>query len=378
MRRQVVVTGIGLVSGVGEGLDAHLAALASGALAPVSTERHSGYPVHAVVPLEWDRQIPKKSDQRQMEPWQRLGCYAAGLALDAAGAKGDPDLKARMQLVVAAGGGERDYGVDGQILTGLRDASEPGPYLNEHLLGDLRPTLFLAQLSNLAAGNVAIVHGVTGASRTFMGEEQSGIDALRIAEARIAARQADIILVGSSYNAERPDVMLTYELGGFLWRDGWRPVREREAGRGGFVLGSAAAFLVLEAEEHAAGRGAAAIARVEPVFSVRTRRAAGSVAAAIESLWAMRDGAGGPEVVVSGATGVAPITAEEHGALARLVPGARVHDLGDLVGHAMETQPLAAAALAAGLVGSGRAREAVAVSVGHRRGEGLVRLVAPG
>ncbi len=49
--------------------------------------------------------------------------------------------------------------------------------LNERLMNDLRPTLFLAQLSNLLAGNIAIVHGVTGSSRTFMGEEAAGVDA---------------------------------------------------------------------------------------------------------------------------------------------------------------------------------------------------------
>ena len=44
-------------------------------------------------------------------------------------------------------------------------------------MSDLRPTLFLAQLSNLLAGNISIVHGVTGSSRTFMGEEAAGVDA---------------------------------------------------------------------------------------------------------------------------------------------------------------------------------------------------------
>src|SRR3712207_8516744 len=39
--------------------------------------------------------------------------------------------------------------------------------------GGLRPTLFLAQLSNLLAGNISIVHGVAGSSRTFMGEESA-------------------------------------------------------------------------------------------------------------------------------------------------------------------------------------------------------------
>ena len=48
-------------------------------------------------------------------------------------------------------------------------------------MNDLRPTLFLAQLSNLLAGNISIVHGVTGSSRTFMGEEAAGVDAVRIA-----------------------------------------------------------------------------------------------------------------------------------------------------------------------------------------------------
>ena len=68
-----------------------------------------------------------------------------------------------------------------------RAIPRPG-FLNERLMNDLRPTLFLAQLSNLLAGNIAIVHGVSGTSRTFMGEEAAGIDAARIALARIEVR----------------------------------------------------------------------------------------------------------------------------------------------------------------------------------------------
>ena len=120
--REVVVTGIGLISCAGEGIDAHLAALAAGAPPPTDAETFAPFPVHPVAAPNYDNQIPKKSDQRQMEPWQRLGTYAAGLALDAAGAKEDAALKSRMHLVVAAGGGERDYAADGQILTGLRSA----------------------------------------------------------------------------------------------------------------------------------------------------------------------------------------------------------------------------------------------------------------
>ena len=112
-------------------------------------------------------------------------------------------------------------------------------------MSDLRPTLFLAQLSNLLAGNISIVHGVTGSSRTFMGEESAGVDAVRIALSRIEAGQSDIALVGGSHNAERPDLLMLYEFGGFALKDKFAPVWQREA-KPGFALGSLGAFLVIE------------------------------------------------------------------------------------------------------------------------------------
>jgi 3-oxoacyl-[acyl-carrier-protein] synthase II len=375
--REVVITGIGIVSCAGEGIDAHVTALKSGAEPRFDQTMFAPYPVHPVVPLDYDKQIPKKSDQRQMEPWQRLGCYAAGLALDAAGAKDDAALKSRMHLIVASGGGERDYAVDGQILTNIRQAANPGVFLNERLMGDLRPTLFLAQLSNLLAGNISIVHGVTGASRTFMGEEASGVDAIRIAQARIASGQNDIFLVGGSYNAERADVLLIYEMGGFLWKDAFASVWERPARGGGFVLGSGAAFLVMETREHAEKRRVKPIAAVAGAASERTRRRPGDVAGSLKRLWT-EVGASREALVISGATGVKNITEEEQDALRELAPEKRIHATGNVIGHAMEAQTPAGVAMAAALIGAGEVGEAVVTSIGHRRGEGLVRLVGSG
>ena len=175
------------------------------------------YVVHPLAPLDLDKQIPKKGDQRQMEAWQRIGTYAAGLALDSAGVKGNAELLARMDMIVAAGGGERDEAVDGAILSRIAEERESREaFLNERLMSDLRPTLFLAQLSNLLAGNISIVHGVTGSSRTFMGEEAAGVDAVRIALARIAAGQSDIALVGGAYQcASAATMLLLYAFGGY-------------------------------------------------------------------------------------------------------------------------------------------------------------------
>ena len=374
--RDVVVTGIGLVSCAGEGIEAHLTAFASSGAPRTDATTFAPYPVHPVAPLTLDAQIPKKSDQRQMEPWQRLGVYAAGLALDSAGVKDDAAFKAALQLVVAAGGGERDYAVDGAILSGLRGAAEPGAFLNERLLNDLRPTLFLAQLSNLLAGNISIVHGVTGASRTFMGEESSGVDALRIGHARIASGQIDTILVGSSYNAERPDVMVVHEMGGFLHKPAYRPVFARgDGGDGGFVLGSAAAFLVLEAAAHARARNARAFARLMPVANDRIARAPGSVAASLTRLIG-EAGVARPDVVLSGATGIADLAAEEVAGIRAALPEAGIRATGDIVGHPMEAAAPFGAALAAALCAVGSAREVAVTSVGHRRGEGVIRVLA--
>jgi 3-oxoacyl-[acyl-carrier-protein] synthase II len=370
--RDVVITGVGLVSSAGEGLEAHLTALAGGGAPSTDTASFDPFPVHPAAALEWDRQIPKKSDQRQMEPWQKLGCYAAGLALDAAGVKDDAALKSRMQLIVSAGGGERDYAVDGQILTGLAKADNPGVFLNERLMGDLRPTLFLAQLSNLLAGNISIVHGVTGASRTFMGEESSGVDAIRIARERIASGQDDIFLVGGSYNAERPDVLLIYEMGGFLWKKPFASVWDRPSEGGGMILGSGGCFLVIESREHAAARGAKPLAVIAGVASDRSRRRPGNVEGALHRL--SKQLGAKPDGVVSGATGIKGITDEEQAALKDIAPGAAIHATGDLVGHTMEAQAPTGVALAAGLIAQGGLSEALVTSVGHWRGEGAIRL----
>jgi len=378
MTREVWITGIGLVSSQGEGAEVHMGAF-DGELAPkVDAERFAPFVVHPAVPLEWDRQIAKKADQRQMEPWQRLGVYAAGLALEDAGAKGDAELLGRMQMIVAAGGGERDYAVDGQILSGIRNAADPGVFLNERLMSDIRPTLFLAQLSNLLAGNIAIVHGVTGASRTFMGEEQCGVDALRIAHARIGAGQGDIFLVGGAYNAERPDVLLIYEMARLLWKDAFASVWDRPGEGGGFIPGSGAAFLVVETREHAEARGATPVAALQAVVSDQVRRSIGAVGASVEQLWERAAGEFKPisGAILSGATGIAGITEEERGALAKLMPGAPVHSTGDIFGHMIEAQFPAGVALAAAAIKDNYFRQAVVTSVGHMRGEGLAFLTA--
>ncbi|WP_312796991.1 beta-ketoacyl-ACP synthase [Tianweitania sp.] len=382
--RDVVITGIGLVSSLGEGTEQHWQQLTLDQPTPtLDRDRFAPYTVHPLPQLDWGLQIPKRSDQRQMETWQRLGTYAAGLALDDAGIKGDEALCATMDMIVAAGGGERDVEVDTSILEQSQTSSDTGVLLNERLTTDLRPTLFLAQLSNLLAGNISIVHKVTGSSRTFMGEEGAGVSAIETAAARIRAGQSTHALVGAAFQTEHPDMLLGYELGGYLNRGDWAPVWDRSGTQGGgIVSGSGGAFLVLESREHAQARG-------RKVYATLGRVAAAGAApdeAQIAHMLAELD-LSGPHLAISGATGVEAITRAERSALDKA--GLIARGFTNLTGHLKEAQFPFAVALAALAVSHGAAPSptepseapfsdtldmAVATSFGYRRYGGVAAL----
>jgi len=328
MAREVWITGIGLTSSLGEGLDAHWRAMAEVDKPQPVIDLVSAAPFafHPMVPLDLDQQIPRKADQRQMEFWQRLGTYTAGLALADAGLVGNSDLLGETHMVVAAGAGERDAAADEEILKGISAAENPDDFLNERLSSDLRPTLFLAQLPNLLAGNISIVHKVTGSSRTFLGEEISGVSAVEIVFRRIRAGQGDIFLVGGASVAGRKDMMLQRAIGGTLWAGPPISVWARPEKGGGTVLGSLGAFLVIESRDHAEARGRKPYARISAVLSEQGRRQPGEAATGAARQFSQISEVANnrPLAVLSGATGMAQATAEEQGLLAALIEEGRV------------------------------------------------------
>ena len=378
--RDVLITGLGLVSSLGEGADCHWNVFSKGGARPVlDADRFAPYVVHPLPEIDWNLQIARRGDQRQMETWQRLGVYTAGLALDDADAKHE-ELLSAMDMIVAAGGGERDVAVDQLILDAGLTRNDRDLLLNEKLTTELRPTLFLAQLSNLLAGNISIVHKVTGSSRTFMGEEGAGVSAVDMAVAR--AGQSTHALVGASYNCEHPDMLLAYELGGYLHRAPWAPVWKRGGAEGGGIIpGSGGVFLVLEERSHAERRGAHVYAALGDVKAGRVRRTRDDLSAAIAAM--ARDAAPDARIAISAASGAAEPTAAEASALS----GLALRGFSSLTGHFKEAQfpfaiALAALALDAGLsvepfaegemAPDAPANEILATAIGFISGEGMV------
>ena len=215
---------------------------------------------------------------------------------------------------------------------------------------------------------------------------------MRLACARIGAGQGELALVGGSFNADRPDVVLHYAMGGQLTQTPYLPVWQRQGGQPGMALGSVGCFLVIESRAHAAGRGAAPIARIAGVRTDRSRRGPGEaaanaraqIAALVPSLPA------GRTAVVSAASGAPKATAEEAEFLAGL--SLPVRGTASAIGHSLEPSFPAAIALAAMALEKGRLfapldpaerpmaerlDQVLVTSWGHWRGEATALLTAP-
>ncbi|MGK9054064.1 beta-ketoacyl-ACP synthase [Neorhizobium petrolearium] len=392
----VVITGVGIVTCQGVGKEPHAALLSSADVgAPkVETERFAPYPVHPMPEIDWSAQIAKRGDQRQMENWQRLGVFSAGLALDDAGLKTDAEACASMDMIVAAGGGERDIKVDSLIVDEALKRNDREMLLNEKLTTELRPTLFLAQLSNLVAGNISIVHKVTGSSRTFMGEESAGISAVETAFHRIKAGQSTHCLVGGAFVAERADILLLVEGIRAHATGDWHPLWSRSADDGGgMIMGSVGAFLVLESRAHAEARGAHVYAVIDAIEGDRGSREDGRLEKRLTRLAGHASGLPKDDTVVfSGASGLVELASREKAVLEQAFAGAPIRGYGGVTGHGMEAQfPLGLALAALSLDGTARvptfdarnekpmaapAKHAVVTTVGYTRGEGLAVLSA--
>lgn len=344
-KAEVWVTGIGLVSSLGEGLDTHWQQLSAGKppTPSIDTENQAPYAFHPIVDFDLTSQIPKRSDQRQMGPWQHLGIYAAGLALDDAGIAHNPELLAKTNMIVAAGGGERDLEVDANIMEQISKSDQPGVDLNALLNSELRPTLFLAQLSNLMAGNISIVHGVTDSSRTFMGEEAAGVSAIETAFKQIQHKQGDVFLVGGAFIAGRPDMTMLMEFGHKLWPGKHGPVWSRDDSKGGMILGSAGSFLILESREHAEARGAKPYARINSIVSDRCNRQEGAARKNAENLFEkIADQIPeGPLPVLSSCCGIQPQLNEERDFLGSLTErgiNPAIRGVTTILGNTLEAQ----------------------------------------
>ena len=226
--------------------------------------------------------------------------------------------------VVAADGGERDVPTDTAILDGLKTARDA----RRHSSTSVSPTTSARRSSwrsfrTSLAGNISIVHKVTGSSRTFMGEEIAGVERRR---GRLAAhrRRPGRHLPRRRRVPRRPQGhrCSNCALGGILWAGEHLPIwaAAREGRRRD--LGSVGAFLVLEAREHAEARGRKPYAKLLDVHTDQSRRRPGDVAAKLTRQFdEIAPPGSAPVAVLSARPACAQATREERELLGRIDRG---------------------------------------------------------
>jgi beta-ketoacyl-acyl-carrier-protein synthase II len=259
-RPRVVVTGIGLVTPAGRGLgDAWDGVLAGKSRAAVDEElAAAGTPVTAVcrVPAyDADAELGRGASRR-LDRFTHLALLAAREAVAHAGLS-EPDADP-----ITATDPDRVGIIVGSGIGGAESWQDEYPRYLDKGPGRVSPMFIPKMLSNTAAGTIAIRTGARGPNLTVNTACAAGASALHVARDLIAAGSADVVIAGGVEAGITGLSISAFAQMGALSRnpDPSQASRPFDVDRDGFVMGEGAGILVVESAEHAARRGASALA----------------------------------------------------------------------------------------------------------------------
>ena len=258
-RRRVVVTGMGMVTALGNDLPTTWAGLVAGrsgirTIEAFDPSRLASRMAGEVRDFDPSGLLDRK-EIRRTDRYAQFGLVAAAEALAQAGLpeRFEGELAERTGVVLGTGLGGVGTLVDGFITNALRGPDRISPFMVP--MG----------IPNVAAGMVAIQFGMTGPNFTTVSACATGGHAIGEASEIIRRGDADVMLAGGAEAA-------IYEamVGGFAAMralstrndDPQRASRPFDTGRDGFVIGEGAGVVVIEALEHAEARGAEVLAEL--------------------------------------------------------------------------------------------------------------------
>mgnify|MGYP001458602381 FL=1 len=263
--RRVVVTGMGLLTPLGCGVEETWSRLVKGEsgasrvehfdvsdiAAKIACQIPRGDAPGAFNPDDWME--PK--EQRKVDQFIVFAMCAAKQALDDAGwHPATPDEQNTTGVLIGSGIGGLDGIAEAALI--LRDK---GPRR-------ISPFFIPGRLINLAGGYVSIAHGLKGPNHAVVTACSTGAHAIGDAARLVAFGDADVMVAGGT---ESPVSRLS--LAGFAScralcttfnDEPTRASRPYDRDRDGFVMGEGAGMVVLEAYEHAKARGAKIYAEI--------------------------------------------------------------------------------------------------------------------
>jgi len=257
LTRRVVVTGVGLLSPVGNGTRENWEALCAGrgGIGPIThfdASQHSARIAGEVKGFDPLRFLEKK-DVKKVDVFIQYALAASQFAVDDARLAVTSDIADRVGVYIASGIGgfstiEREH----------KELLKGGPRR-------ISPFFIPASIINLAAGQVSIRFGARGPNLATCTACTASAHSVGEAFEIIRRDDADVMIAGGSEAAITP-----MGVGGFAAMralstrndDPARASRPFDQDRDGFVIGEGAGILILEELEHAKARGASIYAEI--------------------------------------------------------------------------------------------------------------------
>lgn len=249
--QRVVVTGLGVVSPLGCGIDANWRALLAGrsGIGPITAFDASGLPVRiAGEARDFDpMQFIEKRELKKLDRFTQLALAAAQMAMEDARLAVTPGTAPRTGVVLGVGMG------------GIATIEESARGFAEGGIKRLSPFFIPRLIANMAPGQIGIRFGCTGVNYAASSACASGGQAVGEAFRHIRYGEQDVVITGGTEAAVTP-----MGIGGFAVMRAMSTRNDEPAcasrpfdrHRDGFVLGEGAGVLVLESLTHAAARGA--------------------------------------------------------------------------------------------------------------------------
>ena len=251
MTRRVVVTGLGIVSPVGNTIAEAWDAIAHGrsGIAPVTSFDASTFATRIAGEVRnFDpTAFVSPKDAKKMDQFIHYGVAAASMALDDSGLLIDGSNAERVGVIVGSGIG------------GILGIEETAIKYHEGGVRKISPFYVPSTIINMLPGQISILKGIKGPNFSAVSACATSNHSIGTAMRLIQHGDADVMVAGGAERGSSPTSM-----GGFCAMKAMstrndeptRASRPWDKDRDGFVLGDGAGVLVLEEYEHAKARGA--------------------------------------------------------------------------------------------------------------------------
>lgn len=249
--RRVVITGLGLVTPLGTGVDKTWKALCAGesGIGRITRFDPTGYDAQIAGEVkDFDpAQFIEKKEIKKMDTFIHYAVGASQLAVDNANLTVSPEEATRVGVYIGSGIG------------GLGSIEHYHDVLKEKGPGRVSPFFIPMTIINLASGQVAIRVGAKGPNSCAVTACATGNHCIGDAYRLIQRNDADVMIAGGAEAAITPLGVAGFASAKALSFRNSEPTkasRPFDKDRDGFVLGEGAGVVVLEELEHARARGA--------------------------------------------------------------------------------------------------------------------------